>query len=1046
MPKICLSRCALAFILVSTAGFQSAAQNPTGFGPKAAEECVKNFGAAAGLTVSLFASEPMVRNPTDIDVDAYGRVWVAEAVNYRSSFKPWGVIEPAGDRIVILEDTNHDGTADKETVFYQDPSINSPIGICVLGNKVIVSDSPNVFVLTDTDGDGRADRRELLFTGIGGYDHDHGVHAFSFGPDGKLYFNMGNESKQLRYPLNKELPLHGPVGVVASTPVVDLAGNEVKPDGKPYRMGMVFRCNPDGSDVETLAWNFRNPYEVAVDSFGTIWQSDNDDDGNHGTRINYIMQYGNYGYCDERNGAGWSVGWDKAHAEGAPEDSKPLYEWHQLDPGVVPNLLNTGAGAPAGIAIYEGSALPRVFRGQMIHSEPGIRLIRSYPTTKNRAGYSAGVTNMLWTSDTWFRPSDLCVAPDGSVMAADWNDAAVGGHNMADVKLAAMTGRIYRLSGAGSDYSCPNLDLKSVDGCVTALASPNSATRYLAWTRLHAMQQKAEKPLLKLWNGKDPLLQARALQLLARIKGREQRYVTAALKSPNEDLRIAGLRIAQELRLDIIPLVQTLVRDTSPQVGRECAIALRHNKSPAAPKLWADLANQYDGRDPWYLEALGIGADENWDSFFDAWQQKAGDPLATKAGRDIVWRSRSHKTAGLLAKWIGNPAVSEADRKRFFRSLDFCPLPERNESLLELAGLRKGPAPVDKARSIEALSRLKQYDLEGSPEVKAAVERMARDLRGKPEFIELVREFNLHGQQDALLEIAGKSPFDGANVEAVRLLIERKHIDTLRAGLTRSNAVPIARGLGGTSSRQMLSLLSPIVSDHTKSLELRKAAVQSMAQIKPGCEALLKLASDGKMSEDLKLAAAVELSAVRWEAIRAEAASLLPLPKTKDSETLPPIGELARRKGDPILGQQVFRSEIVGCYKCHQVNGFGVDFGPNLSEIGTKLGKDALYEAILQPSAGISFGYEAWQLTLKNGDEPYGLISSETPTELVLRTVGGAKTTYLKAEIASRIQQKLSIMPAGLQQNMAVGELVDLVEYLFSLKKTAPKNEQTAKK
>ena len=83
------------------------------------------------------------------------------------------------------------------------------LGICVLGNKVIVSDSPNVFVLTDTDGDGKADQRELLFTGISGVDHDHGVHAFVFGPDGKLYFNMGNEGKQLARPLNKTVPLHG---------------------------------------------------------------------------------------------------------------------------------------------------------------------------------------------------------------------------------------------------------------------------------------------------------------------------------------------------------------------------------------------------------------------------------------------------------------------------------------------------------------------------------------------------------------------------------------------------------------------------------------------------------------------------------------------------------------------------------------------------------------------------------------------------------------------------------------------------------------------
>src|SRR6266567_367249 len=333
------------------------AANPGGVGPEAARQSVKKFTVADGLDVSLFASEPMVRNPTDMDIDARGRVWITEGVNYRSTMRPWGILQAAGDRIVILEDTNGDGVADKETVFYQDPSINAALGICVLGNKVIVSDSPNVFVLTDTDGDGKADKRELLFTGISGKDHDHGVHAFVFGPDGKLYFNMGNEGKQLYYPVNKELPLHGAIDKVEMKPVVDRAGNEVNHRGKPYRMGMVFRCNSDGSGVETLGWNFRNNYEVAVDSFGTLWQSDNDDDGNFGVRINYVMEFGNFGYTDEMTGAGWSTkrtnmeyqekdGQVVLDDKGKPALDKPRAHWHQNDPGVVPNLLGTGNGSP----------------------------------------------------------------------------------------------------------------------------------------------------------------------------------------------------------------------------------------------------------------------------------------------------------------------------------------------------------------------------------------------------------------------------------------------------------------------------------------------------------------------------------------------------------------------------------------------------------------------------------------------------------------------------------------------------------------------------
>src|SRR5438477_5567352 len=237
MNKTSLLLCPVA--LAASALF---AANPGGVGPEAARQSLKRFTVADGLEATLFASEPLVRNPTDMDVDERGRVWVTEGVNYRSTFQKWGILQPAGDRIIILE-YGPDGTV-HETVFYQDPSINTALGVCVLGNRVIVSDSPNVFVLTDTDGDGKADKRELLFTGIGGKDNDHGVHAFSFGPDGKLYFNMGNASKHLFYPLTREVPLHGPIEQVPAKPVVDLDGNEVNDQGHPYRNGMVFRCNP----------------------------------------------------------------------------------------------------------------------------------------------------------------------------------------------------------------------------------------------------------------------------------------------------------------------------------------------------------------------------------------------------------------------------------------------------------------------------------------------------------------------------------------------------------------------------------------------------------------------------------------------------------------------------------------------------------------------------------------------------------------------------------------------------------------------------------
>ena len=125
-------------------------------------------------------------------------------------------------------------------------------------------------------------------------------------------------------------------------------------------------------------------------------------------------------------------------------------------------------------------------------------------------------------------------------------------------------------------------------------------------------------------------------------------------------------------------------------------------------------------------------------------------------------------------------------------------------------------------------------------------------------------------------------------------------------------------------------------------------------------------------------------------------------------------------KGDMGNGAKIFARQNPGCATCHVVNGQGVELGPNLSEIGAKLGKDALYEAILDPNAGISFGYEAFNLTLKNGDEAYGLIASETADEVTLKNIGGIVTRYTKDDIADRQQSKVSIMLAGLQAGLTV--------------------------
>ncbi|HUE73097.1 MAG TPA: PVC-type heme-binding CxxCH protein [Pirellulaceae bacterium] len=622
------------------------------------QDAVAGLDVADGLEATLFASEPQISNITSIDIDHLGRVWACEVKNYRKH----NGSRPEGDRILVLEDTDGDGIADKTTVFYQGRDIDSAHGICVLGSRVIVSANDRVQVLYDENGDLKADeKRDVLFSGIGGTQHDHGIHAFIFGPDGKLYFNFGNSGNQLK-------DKHGKI-------VVDQAGNPVVANRKPYQEGMVFRCNMDGSGVETLGWNFRNNWEVAVDSFGTLWQSDNDDDGNKGVRINYVMEFGNYGYKDEFTGAGWQQereNWEK---------EIPERHWHLNDPGVVPTMLLTGAGSPTGICVYEGTLLPKVFHNQVIHCDAGPNVTRAYVATKDGAGYKAESVNILFGArDNWFRPSDVCVAPDGSLFVADWYDPGVGGHNQQEVDR----GRIFRVAPPGSKYSVPKFDFATVEGCLKALENANLNVRYHAVTSLVSIADKAHHPVEEaIEKAADPRLKARLLWVLAQMPGEGEEAVVMAALDNDADVRVTAVRIAQRLGLDAEGWAG-LAKDRAPEVRRELAIALRHSKSTKAPQIWAELAAQHDGKDRWYLEALGIGAEGKWDACLDAYLAKVDGKWNTPAGRDIIWRSRGKKSADLLVQILKDTATTEDQQPRYLRALDFLAGPEKEAALKKL--------------------------------------------------------------------------------------------------------------------------------------------------------------------------------------------------------------------------------------------------------------------------------------------------------------------------------------------------------------------------
>ncbi|SFT98465.1 putative membrane-bound dehydrogenase domain-containing protein [Algoriphagus locisalis] len=947
------------------------------------------------LELTLFASEPMMSNPTNMDIDDRGRVWIAEAYNYRTTLNPRNPTRAEGDRILIMEDTDGDGVADESKVFYQGNDINAALGIAVLGDKVYVSVSPYVYVFTDADRDDVPEKKEILFEGVGGEQHDHGMHSFNFGPDGKLYFNYGNEGKGIHY--------------ADGSPILDPLGRPVNSETQPYREGMVFRMNPDGSDVEVLGWNFRNNYEVATDSYGRMWQSDNDDDGNRSTRINYVMDYGNYGFKDEMTGADWRA------RRINMEDSVYQQHWHLNDPGVVPNLLQTYAGSPTGILVYEGKLLPEEYQNQVIHSDAGPNIVRAYPTVPSGAGFDAKIINLLDGNprDNWFRPSDVTVAPDGSLFISDWYDPGVGGHAMGDLDK----GRIYRLAPKDTDYEVSKPDYTSISSLINLLQSPNRATHFKAFMALVEKGEEAKDALETLYAEGESRMKARAFWVLTKLPNGND-YIKTAASDSDENIRVAALRAYRNNKMSDISFLLEMASDESAQVRREVALAIRYKSSP---EVWQKLTEGYESGDRWYLEALGIAAEGFWDDYLPNYLKAVGSGwMESQEAKDIVWRSRASNTAELLGKII----LSQPGRNNqpYYRALDFQSPQAKNQTLKSLLA----NAPEE-----DQLIILRQISFDPQNpdnQILSLARQTAGSIADDRDFMDIVSKYNLTDQKDRLEKLVYQSDSRQHSQMAANIYASIYGMTAIQASFAdtdQANAINSIEKFGTIDNEEMAKALSEIYLDETKPLEIRTAAAEA-ARGYNSEPYLWELAKADKIPADL-LPIVKKILLSSWNGnIRAEANEKF----GNDTASSVDLPKLLTQQGDVEKGLLLADNY---CLSCHKIGEKGIDFGPGLTEIGDKLSKEGLFNAILNPSEGMGFGYETQLVKMKDGTQFTCIVNSKTENDLVVKLVGTAEQKIYKlADVESVTQLDESLMP---KFPLSETELVDLVSYLETLRK-----------
>jgi putative membrane-bound dehydrogenase-like protein len=927
------------------------------------------------LEVSLWAESPMFFNPTNMDVDAKGRIWVTEAVNYRNFNNDSTKLlhHTKGDRVIILEDTDRDGKADKSTVFTEDRDLVSPLGIAVIGNKVIVSCAPNLIVYTDDNGDDKPDRKEILLTGFGGFDHDHALHAVVGSPDGKWHFNTGNAgphvvSDKSGWTLRSGSSYNG------GTPYNNKnRAALVSDDGRIWVGGVQLEINPDGTGLRPVAHGFRNSYETYVDSYGDMWQNDNDDQVVT-CRVSWLMEGGNAGYFSADGSRFWQ-------ADQRPGQDMFTAHWHQEDPGVMPAGDNSGAGSPTGVVLNEGDGLGSAYRGTLFSADAGRNLVFGYKPQLKGSGFDLKgkrtnfITSLpkdneayVWNdkghqSDKrkWFRPSDVMMGTDGAMYIADWYDPVVGGHQMKD---SIGYGRIYRITPKGKNPATPLIDFNTENGLLEALKSPAINVRAFGFERARALGSSVNtmKLVNKLLSSENPYHHARAAWLLNTSDSTGQKTLEQWVAGKDTRLGVVAFRALRQsaTKPQLLKLISQHIGRSS-FLDREMAIALRDFSWAEKKALIERISNRYNGDDDYLLETIGIAAEHHKEELYAYLTQKNSARLQNapqhwiKTYARLVWRLHPVSSVPTLKAWIVNPSIPLSERKRAMTALAFINDTKAAKSMLEISNL-----------SNKLMSDQAKYWL---------AFRQGNDWANLLDWKKV--GFDVKQERHLASMIAAK-----ARILNVNISVE----DRCRTASQMANdevGGRILLGLGETNSIP-IDIQNCVIKGFAKNPDLGNRLRAD------------KLFSEKNQPVDLGISAEKEIKV----------------------------------SADYAKGKNIFMAK---CSSCHRTSNGGSDIGPDLTYIGKKLDQTSILNAIKYPNASIVFGYEPWIIDTKSGESFYGFLIADGKT-IIIKDLSGKKYSIPALSVIKKKKQESSIMPDAKALALNEEDLAHLTRYLIELK------------
>ncbi|HZJ20998.1 MAG TPA: c-type cytochrome, partial [Pricia sp.] len=458
------------------------------------------------------------------------------------------------------------------------------------------------------------------------------------------------------------------------------------------------------------------------------------------------------------------------------------------------------------------------------------------------------------------------------------------------------------------------------------------------------------------------------------------------------------------------------------------AIALAHLGTPKAAELWATLAQEYEVGDRWYLEALGIASDNYPDLYFKAWKEKVGDDWMNDKGKDIVWRTRASESVPMLAEMIQNHEVSEKQLPSYFRAFNFKENPEKNEILLSFLEQNH---PLSQEIKTYAVGQLDADFLNGSRRNIRSVKNVLPNIKGTPEWLMAIKKLNFKDQNEALFDVVVNGKDEALRKETATVLFDfggSKLVDSyLKSDAPDAGKMEVLGVMNSVANPEAIALLSENILSKSLSFPLTQRAVEALGNTGEGQQALYALLEEGKLPVEHKTAAVLKLMNSWDDEISTNATKYL----EGNSDQKLDIDALVERKGDAAHGKEIYSTY---CVACHVSGKEGVEFGPALSDIGNKLSKQFLYSSIIYPSAGINFGYEGYNVKMNDGSSVTGYILSRTEDVLTLKMMGGTQKEILSADIENLEAMDKSLMTEGLAKVMSEEDLVDLIEYLGTLK------------